>query len=334
MTITRRLRRFWKRFNESRYATPLKVWSQRLLILGIVGLITYQLFEIGWREVLRSLPTEPLFYLLFFISFFTLSVAEIFIYRQVWALPRWKLFKAFLTKRVYNDEVMGYSGEVYLFAWAQRHLPYGPREIAKHVRDNNILSAVASNSVAVALISLLIFTDVISFGDVAGRVEVVHVLGAVLIVIIVGVLFAQFREYIFSLPLRTALVVFSIYLTRFIVHHALLVAQWAVVLPDVPLSTWMIFVTAIVIVKRIPFIPSRELVFVWAGIELSRTLDMATASVAGMLLVASVLMKLTNLVFFLILSYTEKQPLVPTSEETATEDIAAAPSPTSERPQS
>ena len=298
-------------------------------MIGIVGGIAYQLFEIGWGEVLRSLPTEPLFYLLFFVSFFTLSIAEIFIYRQVWPLPRWKLFKAFLTKRVYNDEVMGYSGEVYLFAWAQKNLGINAKEIAKNVRDNNILSAAASNTVAVVLIGLLIFTDIISVEDVFGNVGVVHVLGGLFIVAIVSVLFVQYREYIFSLPLRTSLIVFGIYLTRFVIHHALLVAQWAVVLPDVPLSTWLIFAIAIIIVKRIPFIPSRELVFMWAGIELSRTLNMATASVAGMLLVTSVLKKMTNLVFFLILTYTEEQPLAPSE---TTEDASQPASSASEPP--
>ncbi|MES3630587.1 MAG: hypothetical protein PPP56_10520 [Longimonas sp.] len=324
MTVKQRLRRFWRRFNESPYATPIKRWGQRLLVVGIVGVIAYQLFEIGWAEVLRSLPTEPLFYILFFISFFTLSIAEIFIYRQVWPLSRWKLFKAFLTKRVYNDEVMGYSGEFYLAAWAQKNLGIDVKEIAKHVRDNNILSAVASNTVAVVLIGLLIFTDVIGVEDVFGNVDVIHVLGGVFIIAVVSVLFVQYREYIFSLPLRTSLIVFSIYLTRFVIHHGLLVAQWAVVLPDVPLSTWLIFATVIIIVKRIPFIPSRELVFMWAGIELSRTLNMATASVAGMLLVTSVLKKLTNLVFFLILSYTQRQPMADSTSADRADDRASS----------
>ncbi|MCC5941487.1 MAG: hypothetical protein JJU37_08085, partial [Balneolaceae bacterium] len=58
----------------------------------------------------------------------------------------------------------------------------------------------------------------------------------------------------------------------------------------------------------IPFIPSRDLVFMWAGIELSRMLDMATAAVAGMLLVSSALKKSTNLILFLLISYYSKDP--------------------------
>jgi len=92
------------------------------------------------------------------------------------------------------------------------------------------------------------------------------------------------------------------------IHHGLMIVQWAVVIPNTPLSIWFTFLAIIIVVNRIPFIPSRDLVFMWAGIELSRALNMATAAVAGMLLVSSALKKVTNLILFLLINYYSKDP--------------------------
>lgn len=56
-------------------------------------------------------------------------------------------------------------------------------------------------------------------------------------------------------------------------------------------------------VNRLPFFPSKDLVFAWAGIELSRYLGVGPAEVAGMLLVYSALNKLGNVALFSIFTY-------------------------------
>ncbi|TVR17279.1 MAG: hypothetical protein EA391_05315 [Balneolaceae bacterium] len=306
MLTKEKLKLYWKQFTESPRAKKFQSVFRKVLIVAIVSIIIYQLWDIGWTEVLNSLPTHPLFYILFFVLYLTLPTGEVFIYRQVWAVKRWESFKAFLTKRVYNEEVMGYSGEFYLFMWARKRVGKSEKEVLKNVRDNNILSAVSSNIVAVILIGLLIFTGIIEVGDIFGNVSLVYVFTGIVITIAFVALFIQFRKYIFALPLRKALIVFAIYLSRFIIHHGLLIVQWAVVIPDTPLSIWFLFIAIIIVVNRIPFIPSRDLVFMWAGIELSRALDMATASVAGMLLVSSAMKKSLNLILFLIFSHFNK----------------------------
>lgn len=251
---------------------------------------------------MRSLPDVPLFYILFVVLYLSLPVAEVFIYREVWPLKRKDLFKAFLTKKVYNDEVMGYSGELFLFIWGRKRLNRPELEVLKNVRDNNILSAITSTTVAFTLVGVLVFTGVLNLEDIIGRVDVAYFITAGVIIAVFIALLIQFRRYVLGLPLKSALKVGGIYVTRFLVHNTLLVVQWAVVIPDTPLSIWFIFLAIIIVVNRIPFLPSRDLVFLWAGIELSRMLEMATASVAAMLLVSSALKKVTNLVLFLLIS--------------------------------
>ena len=53
--------------------------------------------------------------------------------------------------------------------------------------------------------------------------------------------------------------------------------------------------TLLVVLNRLPLLPSKDLLFLGAGVELARTLDVATAGVAGMLLVQSACTKLMNL---------------------------------------
>ncbi|MCH8558480.1 MAG: hypothetical protein LAT84_11670 [Balneolia bacterium] len=289
-------------FSETERGKAVQKYGRRAVILVIVGLIVYQLFDIGWTEVLGSLPDVPLFYVLFVVLFLTLPIAEVFIYRQVWPLKRRHLFRAFLTKKVYNDEVMGYSGEVFLFVWGRKRLNKPEMEVLKNVRDNNILSAITSTSVAFTLVGALVFTGVLNLEDIIGRVDIVYYITAAVIVAVFIALLVQFRQYVFSLPLKSALKVGGIYMSRFLIHNTLLVIQWAIVIPETPLSIWFIFLAIVIVVNRLPFIPSRDLVFLWAGIELSRMLTMATASVAAMLLVSSALKKVTNLVLFLVLS--------------------------------
>jgi hypothetical protein len=302
VSTQKKIRETWKEFNSSPGGKRFKKIARRLVIAAIVGIIVYQISDIGWGEVLRSLPGEPLFYVIFFILYFSLPVTEIFIYRQIWQVKKRRLFRSFLTKRVYNEEVVGYSGEFYLFMQARKFLDEGDKKILKNIRDNNILSAITSNLVAFVLVGVLIFTGFIDIEELIGDIDWIYIVAALFIVALLIAVIIQFRRYIFELPLKKAIVIFGIYMTRFLIHHTLIVVQWAVVIPDTPISVWLLFLTVVIVVNRLPLLPSRDLVFMWAGIELSKMLNMATASVAGMLLVSSALRKILNLILFLYLS--------------------------------
>lgn len=276
-------------------------------------------------EVLQSLPSQPLFYVLFFVLYVTLPVAEILIYKQVWSFRAWEGFKVFITKKVYNDEVMGYTGEVYLYTWGRKLAGNSDKDVLKNIRDNSIISAVNSNTTAFLLIGVLIYAGQVNIADLVGNVDYFYVALGLFITAVLIVLFIRFRRFLFDLPWKTAATIFGIYTVRFAIHHAMLMLSWAIVIPETPLNVWFTFLATIIIVNRIPFIPSKDLVFVWFGIELSKMLDMATASVAGMLLVFSALTKITNLVLFTLISfYSENKELkelpVPDSAENTDTD--------------
>lgn len=301
---------------DSRFKKAKSIF-RRLLVAAILGMILYQLFRIGWMEVLRSLPTQPLFYILFLALYISLPAAEILIYKQVWRIQPWKAYKAFLIKKVYNVEVMGYSGEFYLFLWARKHVGNRDSELLRNIRDNNLISAFTSNLIAFTLIGVLLYTQQIDLSEYYEGVSILYVVPAVIIAILLVMLLINFRSYLFNLSLRKTLIVFSIYFARFIAHHGLLIVIWSVAIPETPISVWFTYVTVVIVINRIPFLPSKDLIFIWAGIELSKVLDMATASVAGMLLVFSAMSKILNLLLYLIFSMSDDPDLkkVITGEE-------------------
>lgn len=297
-----KLKHLWNNLRSSPRAAQVAGFLKKAIIVTIFGIIIYQLFDIGWRDVVTSLPVQPLYYILFFLMYLSLPTAEVAIYKQVWDFPSREGFKTFIKKKVYNQEVMGYSGEFYLFMWGRKLAGNTEKSVLKNVRDNSILSAVTSNLVAVVLVAVILYAGQVQVLDFLNNVNWVYVVTGVLIAMILIVLLIQFRKYLFDLAPRTAAKIFSIYLVRFIVHHGLMVLSWAVVIPDTSITIWLTFLATVIVVNRIPFIPSKDLVFVWFGIELSKMLDVATASVAGMLLVYSALSKVTNLIIFTTLS--------------------------------
>jgi hypothetical protein len=286
---------------------------RRTLILVVTTLIMWQTWNIGWDEVLRNLPTTPWFYLIMAVLYVMLPITELLIYTQLWNVKKRMLFPIFLIKRVYNEEVLGYSGELYLFTKIRKYTDRSERELMHDVRDTNIISAIVSNVVAISLVSVLIFFGFIPVKMLLEQTNLLYVSIGIITFIIIVALAVQFRRHIFSLPFKTAFRIFWTYLIRFVLQNALLVVQWAVVLPETPVYVWLIYVSTSIVLNRIPFLPAKDLVFVWIGIQLSMSLDVATAGLAGMLIVSSALSRIANLIIYITLSRAKPAHKLPES---------------------
>jgi hypothetical protein len=272
---------------------------RRTLTLVVTALILWQTWNIGWDEVLQNLPSTPWFYLIMAILYVMLPITELLIYTQLWNVKKRMLFPIFLIKRVYNEEVLGYSGELYLFSKMRNVTHRSERELMQDVRDTNIISALVSNLVAITLVAIMFFVGFIPVRMLLEQTNLLYVTIGIITFIIIVVLAVQFRRHIFSLPFKTAFRIFWTYLIRFVLQNALLVVQWAIVLPETPIYVWLIFISANIVLNRIPFLPAIDLVFVWIGIQLSMTLDVATAELAGMLIVSSALSRIANLIIYI-----------------------------------
>lgn len=294
MGVTDTIKKQFQRVRENTRVRESLPVLKKLAVGAVILLIGWQLWQIGWTEVLRSLPTHPLFYILFLVMYLTLPLAELLIYRGLWKLPRLPMLRAFITKRVYNEEVVGYSGEVYLSLWATRETGRPAAEIARNVRDANILSAVNSYFMMLILLGLLLTYDVIP-ATVLLPESSGPVWAAIGLITLTAVFFGiRFRHYYFRLPVAQAARIFSIYAGRFVIQHVLLIIQWSVVLPGTDLSVWLTYLALIIVINRLPFVPSKDLVFLWAGISLSQFLDVSSAGIAALFLVSSAMTKLLN----------------------------------------
>jgi hypothetical protein len=66
----------------------------------------------------------------------------------------------------------------------------------------------------------------------------------------------------------------------------------------VPMTTWLVFLTAQMVMTRIPFLPSQDLMVLGLGVALSSVVDVPAIAVAGMFVAAGALSQIANLVIF------------------------------------
>jgi len=309
-----RLKESWNHFSGSSNGRAILRAIRWLFLAAILVFLAVQLTRIGWIEIWRSLPTNPLFYVLFLGIYFSLPLTEVLIYRLTWDLRFWSSLPAFIKKRIYNREVVGYSGEVYFMTWVRRNLGVSDREVLETVRDNNIVSSIASTLVALTLLSVFLFESTLGVAELIGDANIYYVAGGGLVLTVLLALAARFRRYLFSMPLKIALLIGGIQVVRLLAGQAMQIGQWEVAVPEVTWQAWFTLAVASIVVTRIPLIPNAELIFVGAGIELSHNMNAPTAPIAGMLLVTGVLGKALNFILFAALSIRSgREPSRPSS---------------------
>lgn len=309
--ITTRVSDFFK---TDRGKSTLK-WAQRFINVGVLILLAYQLSTIGWLKVWQSFPTQPLFYLLFVAMFFQLPLFEVLIYRLTWTFNALKSIPIFLLKRVYNKDVLGYSGEVYFFVWAKKTLHLSGTEIFKIIKDNNIISSVASTLFSIGLLSTFLFTDQIKIIEFIANQNQTYFIASVLVVIIVVFLFVKFRHFVISMPLKTAYRIFGIQLVRLFLVQTINLLMYYVVFPEVAFYVWFTYIALEIILSRIPFLPNRDLIFAAMSIALAGSLPVTKEAIAGIMLAKSVLSKIGGAASFGLAHIFKQSDMVPEPEE-------------------
>lgn len=332
----RRYRRRFAAFRETPAGRRLVNYLTYFFQAGIAGVIIYQLTGIGWGNFLGALPVIPSFYLLFLFIYFLLPFSEALAYKICWDTPYLKSIPIFIKKRIFNKDVMGYSGEVVLLHWASQSIPRSRRQLFRDVRDMNIISSAASTLVAVGLLAFLVLTGQIkaleflvdgSLFSEAGLYD--YAIGGGIAGVIIAIAW-RFRSYLFSMPLGTSWKVFGIHSVRMLMLYAAEILQWHLVLPEIGLEIWFTFLSIRIAISRIPFIPSHELVATSTNIELARVLGVSVAPVSGIFLAHDVLGKILNLSLYLFYSWRERtgQSLTTGDEDFIKRDMPVSSPPT------
>lgn len=286
----------------------LKKGIRYLLQAGIIGYLAYNLYEIGLSRVLHSLPLNPLFYLLFFLIYFSLPASEILIYGVKWNFRNFRAFLVFVQKKVLNADVLGYSGEFYLFYWAKDKLGIPAVEAMKFIKDNNILSSLSSTFISVVLLIFFLTQGQLNVEDYIPQIEnnLVYVwigLG----VVVLGLIAYRFRSYILSVSLRDAANIAGIYTGRLILTNTIQILQYKIAEPAVPWTVWFTLMAVQIMSTRIPFLPSRDVLYVSVALEMSVVLNVPQTQLVGVLTANLMLTKLIGATSFLISSLTQSQ---------------------------
>jgi len=301
-------------FKTDRGKATLK-WIQRIINVTVLVWLIYEVSNIGWLKVWQSLPVQPSFYLLFLLIFFQLPLFEIWIYRITWTFDTLKSAPVFLLKRVYNKDVLGYSGELYFFVWAKKTLQIDATEIFKIIKDNNIISSVSSTFISFGLLSIFIFTDQIKVLDWISNQHQTYFWGGLILIVVIVALFLKFRHHVISMPLRTAYKIFGIQTFRQLLGQTFNLLMYYVVMPEVPFYIWFTFIAMEIILSRIPFLPNRDLIFAGMSITLSGNIAIEKDAIAGIVIAKSVLNKIGSLGVFALANLFKQTDMVPEPDD-------------------
>ncbi|MDX1671060.1 MAG: hypothetical protein R3211_01870 [Balneolaceae bacterium] len=303
------------RFMQTELGKTILKWSQRIINLGVLVWLFIELTNIGWSNVWTSLPTTPWFYLLFILIYFQLPLFEVLIYRITWSFDSLHSIPAFLLKRVYNKDVLGYSGEFYFYLWARKTVNLKESEIIKIIKDNNIISSIASTFISLLLLSVFLYADQIKILDWVAKQNLVYLIGGAVLVLIAAGVFVKFRRVVITMPMKTAYKIFGIQNFRLLLGQVFNVLMYYVVLPDIPLYIWFTYIAVEIVLTRIPFLPNQDLIFTGMGISMAKGLAVSTSAIAGILVARTVLNKVSNFIFFGLSHFLKQSNIVPDPED-------------------
>ncbi len=236
--------------NWTRYVGP----AISLLILGAV---LYQLRDLDFRNIGELLPSSPLFWLLFILSYVQAPLSEWVMFRRLWDLPFLSGMAALLRKFVSNEILFGYLGEVYFYAWARRHVtkvaaPFGA------IKDVTILSALTGNIATIAMVVLaapMIGQLHLGVRSDTFAISIGFVLGT-------SMLFLLLRKSLFTLPRGELWFVTNVHFARILSYALLMGILWHMILPEVALTYWLLLATMRQLLSRLPFMPNKDVIFV------------------------------------------------------------------------
>jgi len=173
----------------------------------------------------------------------------------LWALPVAGFF-ILLAKRIANEVLRSYSGEVYFYLWARKRsdltaAPFGA------IKDVNILSALAANLVALLLLALTYpFMSQLHLGAYTNTSVICA--AAILVMSFVILLFSR---RVFTLQRTQLWWIFGIHILRLSAGVLLCALLWFIILPGPHFGFWLVLSMIRLLVGRLPFLPNKEALF-------------------------------------------------------------------------
>lgn len=232
-----------------------RAWIGPAISLCVLAAALAQIGSLDVGRAWQMMPATPLFWLAFAGAYLALPASEWLIYRRLWRLPAGGLLPL-VRKRLSNELFLGYSGEVYFYAWARRNAgivtaPFGA------IKDVAILSAQAGNIATLALIAIAWpLLGALHLGT-HGRELLLSGVGILLLSLPPFLL----RRRLLSLPMRDLWWIGGIHMARILATLVLTALLWHEALPAVALGWWVILSALRQLITRLPLLPNKDIVF-------------------------------------------------------------------------
>ncbi len=230
-------------------------WLGSAISLAVLVAVILELRSVDFTAVRDMLPTAPLFWAMFAMSYLSAPLADWLIYRRLWQMPA-SGFGALLRKLIGNELLFGYVGELYLYTWARRRTamtstPFGA------IKDVSILSAMTGNAVTIVMLALAYPL----LGTLHLGIDSKTLLISVSVVLASSSAILLFRKTLFTLPRADLWFVTWLHLARIFASAGLAAFCWHLVLPQVDLQWWLLLSAMRLLLSRLPLLPNKDIVF-------------------------------------------------------------------------
>lgn len=230
-------------------------WLSRFISIALLVAILFQLGQIDAGQLQNAMPETLWFAPVLLALYFVLPAADWIIFHHLWRLPA-AGFPILLAKRIGNEMLISYSGEVYFYLWARNRTgltsaPFGA------IKDVNILSALAAN--LVALVLLIVTFPFLSQLHIGNNMNAAVVSAAVILTL--SFLVLLFNRRVFTLEREQLWWIFGVHIVRLTAGVLLCALLWFSILPGPHFGFWLALSMIRLLVGRLPFLPNKEALF-------------------------------------------------------------------------
>jgi hypothetical protein len=230
-------------------------WIGPMVSVAMLVAATSKMRIIDVRHIWSILPSSLSFWAAMAGAYLALPISEWMIYRGLWRLPASGIIPL-LRKRISNEIVVGYSGEIYFYAWARRNAPLVAKPFGA-IKDVSILSAQVGNIVTLAML-VLAWPSLGLLGlGVHGR-EMLYSCGAVVAMSLPVMLF---RKHLFTLSSADLRRIAALHIVRVVATMGLTAIAWHKAEPGVALTWWLVLVALRQLLSRLPLLPNKDIAF-------------------------------------------------------------------------
>jgi len=230
-------------------------WITPTISVIVLAMVLWHLRTVDFDVLVRAVPTNPLFWIVFLSRYFVGIVTEFIIFRWLWHVPFEGLI-ALTRKNVINQLVVDYLGDAYFYTWARRKMkmvtaPFGA------VKDVAILSSLVSNLLTLAMMAMVYrYTVALNLNTTGTTIA-----ASVGIIVLISVLVVAFGKKLFSLDRQQLWGISGIHLVSLLLNNVLLAWAWSLALPDVAIGWWLMLATARMLISRLPLISNKDVIF-------------------------------------------------------------------------